>query len=89
VIAGGRVADAAEAHRVAWRSVMEDAPDGAAALFVGHGGGIEPVLVASLPDADHDSWGNPSPTATVPPWLRPRQVHEYPIPAGADSGVHK
>ena len=34
-------------------------PDGAAALVIGHGGGIEPGLVACLPDADHQSWGAP------------------------------
>jgi hypothetical protein len=31
----------------------------AAALVVCHGGGIEPDLVARLPDADHSSWGAP------------------------------
>ncbi len=34
-------------------------PDGAAALVVGHGGAIEPALVACLPDADHGAWGDP------------------------------
>jgi hypothetical protein len=29
-------------------------PDGAATLVVGRGGGIEPGLVACLPDADHN-----------------------------------
>jgi hypothetical protein len=37
---------------------VEGVPDGAA-LFVGHGGGIEPALVTCLPDADHESWGAP------------------------------
>jgi hypothetical protein len=32
---------------------------GPAALVVAHGGGIEPGLVACLPDADHESWGAP------------------------------
>jgi hypothetical protein len=26
---------------------------------VAHGGGIEPALVACLPDADHSTWGTP------------------------------
>jgi hypothetical protein len=29
-------------------------PDGAATLVVGRGGGIEPALVACLPDTDHN-----------------------------------
>jgi hypothetical protein len=35
-------------------SVLAAVPDGAAALVVGRGGGIEPGLVACLPDADHN-----------------------------------
>jgi broad specificity phosphatase PhoE len=53
------VAAVAEAHRLAWAGVVAAVPDGAAALVVGHGGGIEPGLVACLPDADHGSWGAP------------------------------
>jgi broad specificity phosphatase PhoE len=49
----------AEAHRRLWRRVVEALPEGAAALVVGHGGGIEPGLVACLPHADHESWGAP------------------------------
>jgi broad specificity phosphatase PhoE len=49
----------AEAHRRIWTSVVEAVPDGDTALVVGHGGGIEPGLVACLPDADHESWGAP------------------------------
>jgi broad specificity phosphatase PhoE len=49
----------AEAYRVAWTGVVEAVPEGAAALVVCHGGGIEPGLVACLPDADHGSWGAP------------------------------
>jgi hypothetical protein len=41
----------AEAYRVAWTGVVEAVPEGAAALVVCHGGGIEPGLVACLPDA--------------------------------------
>ena len=53
------LAAVAEAHRLAWVAAVETVPDGAAALFIAHGGGIEPGLVACLPDADHDSWGGP------------------------------
>ena len=49
----------AEASRVAWTGAVEAVPKGAAALVVCHGGGIEPGLVACLPDADHRSWGAP------------------------------
>ena len=56
---GGGLANVAEVHRRIWTSVVEAVPDGAAALAVGHGGGIEPGLVACLPDADHASWGMP------------------------------
>jgi broad specificity phosphatase PhoE len=55
----GELANVAEAHRLAWATVVKGVPDGAAALFVGHGGGIEPGLVAALPEGDHDSWGAP------------------------------
>ncbi len=40
---GGGLATVAEAHRRIWTSVVAAVPDGAAALVVGHGGGIEPV----------------------------------------------
>jgi broad specificity phosphatase PhoE len=56
---GGRLATIAERHRRIWTSVVEAVPDGTAALVVGHGGGIEPGLVACRPDADHESWGAP------------------------------
>jgi broad specificity phosphatase PhoE len=56
---GGGLATVAEAYRRIWTSVVEAVPDGAAALVVAHGGGIEPGLVACLPDADHESWGAP------------------------------
>jgi hypothetical protein len=53
------LATVAEAHRDIWTRVVQTVPDGAAALLIGHGGGIEPGLVACLPDADHESWGAP------------------------------
>ena len=55
----GGIATVAEANRRIWKRVVQVVPDGAAALVVGHGGGIEPGLVACLPDADHDLWGAP------------------------------
>jgi broad specificity phosphatase PhoE len=54
---GGGLASVAQAHRAVWTRVVEQVDDDAAALFVGHGGGIEPALVACLPDADHKRWG--------------------------------
>jgi hypothetical protein len=56
---GGGLASVAETHRRIWTSVVAAVPDGAAALVVGHGGGIEQGLVACLPDADHEWWGAP------------------------------
>jgi broad specificity phosphatase PhoE len=56
---GGGLATVAEAHRRIWTSVVEAVPDSAAALVVAHGGGIEPGLVACLPDVDHELWGAP------------------------------
>jgi broad specificity phosphatase PhoE len=56
---GGGLATVAEAHRRIWTGVVEAVPDGTAALVVAHGGGIEPGLVACLPDADHELWGAP------------------------------
>jgi broad specificity phosphatase PhoE len=56
---GGGLPAVAETYRVAWTGVVEAVPEGAAALVVCHGGGIEPGLVACLPDADHGSWGAP------------------------------
>ena len=56
---GGGLAAVAEAHQRSWTRAVEAVPEGAAALVVGHGGGIEPGLVACLPDADHALWGMP------------------------------
>jgi hypothetical protein len=39
---GGGLPAVAEAYRVAWTGVVEAVPEGAAALVVCHGGGIEP-----------------------------------------------
>jgi broad specificity phosphatase PhoE len=65
---GGGLASAAEAHRRSWTSLVEAVPDGAAALVVGHGGGIEPGLVVCLPEVDHESWGPPWPIVRAPAW---------------------
>jgi broad specificity phosphatase PhoE len=56
---GGRLAAVAQAHQAAWTRAVQAVPEGAAALVVCHGGGIELGLVACLPDADHGSWGAP------------------------------
>jgi broad specificity phosphatase PhoE len=58
LIAAGRgLAAVAWAHRAIWTRAVELVDDGAVALIVGHGGAIEPALVACLPDADHQRWG--------------------------------
>ena len=53
---GGGLARVAQAHRAAWIGAVEQVDEGGVALFVGHGGGIEPALVACLPGADHQRW---------------------------------
>ncbi len=54
---GGGVAQVAATGRDAMFRLVSAVPDGGAALFISHGGTIEPVLVACLPEADHASWG--------------------------------
>jgi broad specificity phosphatase PhoE len=56
----------AESHRRIWTAVVEAVPDGAAALVIAHGGGIEPRLVACLPDATTTRGAGRSATATAP-----------------------
>ena len=53
------LAAVAEAHRVIWTRIVQTVRDGDKALVIGHGGGIEPAMVACLPEADHKSWGAP------------------------------
>jgi broad specificity phosphatase PhoE len=53
------VAAVANAHREAWIKVVQERNDDEIALYISHGGVIEPALVACLPDADHASWGAP------------------------------
>ncbi|GAB4054185.1 phosphoglycerate mutase family protein [Catellatospora paridis] len=58
LIAAGRgLADVALANRALWLAALARVPDGATALVVGHGGTLEPGLVACAPDADHAVWG--------------------------------
>ena len=54
-----KLAAVADAHRALWTRLMAAVPDGAAALAICHGGGIEPALVSCLPHADHGSWSRP------------------------------
>lgn len=59
-VARGRgLAQVAAWHRDLWHRTVERVPDGRVALVVGHGGAIEPALVACLPAADHVAWGPP------------------------------
>lgn len=53
---GGGLAGVAKTHRAVWVGAVEQVDEGGVALFVGHGGGIEPALVACLPGADHQRW---------------------------------
>jgi broad specificity phosphatase PhoE len=57
IACGGGLAGVAQAHRAVWIGAVEQVEMGEVALFVGHGGGIEPALVACLPGADHQRWG--------------------------------
>jgi broad specificity phosphatase PhoE len=57
IASGGGLAGVAQAHRAAWIGAVEQVDEGDVALFVGHGGAIEPALVACLPGADHQRWG--------------------------------
>jgi hypothetical protein len=56
IACGGGLAGVAGAHRAVWIGAVEQVDEGGVALFVGHGGGIEPALVACLPGADHQQW---------------------------------
>jgi broad specificity phosphatase PhoE len=54
---GRELAAVARAHLAAWTGAVQALDDDQTALVVGHGGAIEPTLVACLPDADHQRWG--------------------------------
>lgn len=56
---GEGLAAAAQAHRAIWIGAVESVAEGGAALLIGHGGAIEPALVACQPEADHRRWGAP------------------------------
>lgn len=49
------------AHSLAalWRDLLTPLGPDDAALLVGHSGDLESALVATLPDADHATWGKP------------------------------
>jgi broad specificity phosphatase PhoE len=57
--AGGQLARVAAVHCDVWTRAVRTVPDGHAALIVSSGGGIEPALVACLPNGDHEAWGVP------------------------------
>jgi broad specificity phosphatase PhoE len=54
---GGGLAAVAHANRELWLTALAEVPEGSGALIIGHGGTLEPALVAFAPDADHSSWG--------------------------------
>jgi len=54
---GGATARFARAQSELWRSIAEALSEGGSALIITHGGIIEAVAVACLPDADHSTWG--------------------------------
>jgi len=56
---GGTLSQRAAEDAALWVSLLAEVPAGGRALIVSHGGSIEPVLVACLPDADHAAWGAP------------------------------
>ena len=53
----GEMARLAAVGRAVFTEIVNAIPEEAAALVVSHGGTIEPVLVACLPQADHAAWG--------------------------------
>jgi broad specificity phosphatase PhoE len=54
---GGGLAAMASTGRDAMVRLVTAVASGEAALYVSHGGTIEPVLVACLPEAAHATWG--------------------------------
>jgi broad specificity phosphatase PhoE len=56
---GGRLSQLAAADAELWTRRLMEVPAGGRVLIVSHGGSIEPVLVACLPDAEHTTWGQP------------------------------
>ncbi len=57
LVAGGRLGARAAADAALWGELVSAAPPGGQVLVVSHGGSIEPVLVACMPEADHTAWG--------------------------------
>lgn len=58
VAAGGAAGPFAAALAQLWREIAAELPDGGRALIVTHGSFVELGAVASLPEADHASWGD-------------------------------
>ena len=51
------VATFAQKQADLWMSIANQIPDSGSALIISHGAIIELGMLASLPDADHASWG--------------------------------
>ena len=58
VASGGQVANFAEEQARLWWSVVERIPDSQQALIITHGCFVELGAVASMPEADHERWGD-------------------------------
>jgi broad specificity phosphatase PhoE len=55
----GTLSQRAAEDAALWKHLLTEAPAGGRVLILSHGGSIEPVLVACLPDAEHAAWGAP------------------------------
>jgi hypothetical protein len=58
VSSGGQVGRFADEQSRIWTGIARRIPDGASALVVTHGLFVEAGAIASLPEADHASWGD-------------------------------
>jgi broad specificity phosphatase PhoE len=57
IASGNGLTAIAHANRQLWLTALAQVSDGNGALIIGHGGTLEPTLVACAPAADHASWG--------------------------------
>jgi broad specificity phosphatase PhoE len=57
ISSGNGLTAIAHANRQLWLNALAQVPEGNGALVIGHGGTLEPTLVACAPAADHASWG--------------------------------
>lgn len=57
--AGGQLSATVAADRALWDRLVSAVSPGGRVLILSHGGTIEPVLVACLPEANHALWGAP------------------------------